>query len=520
MTVSQQRPSSVADPDAGPLLLERDEELAALARVVGRALDGRGSVAVVEGEPGIGKSALLRAAMARVGEGGARVLEGRGGELERQFSNGVVLDLFSPVLRTEADRRRRLTGLASGAAPIFSHETGSRAPADPLALVHGLYWLAVELAEERPLVIAVDDVPWADDASLRFLSYLAHRLDELPIALLLTLRPPTTDEAPAVSDLRNHPDALRIQPRRLSRAAVATVLEAHRLRPRPEVVDAWWTATRGTPLYVHVVAQRPDIALSGPSGEETSETLVGAIRHRLHLLGDDERGVVEAIAILGDQASGRRLASVTGLTLDKVTSATRRLTDVAMLEPTVPPTFVHPIVRSAVVGSIPLPTRDALRRRAADVLAAEGAVVEAGMHLLECDPASDLAVVQILRDGAARARANGDGAVAVAFLERAMREPPADRAELLPDLADAETSVGLPAGIDHWREAVESEADPARRASRYLGLGHALIRAADWQAAMEAFATGRSLLGDSPADAALVASLEAGYVSSAWVSRT
>lgn len=520
MTVGQRRPISLVDADTAPLLLERDEELAALDRIVGRAFDGRGGVAVVEGEPGIGKSALIRAATAKVRASGGRVLEGRGGELERQFSHGVVLDLFSPLLRTASDRRRRLTGLASAAASIFSHEASNAGPADPLALVHGLYWLTVELAEERPLVIAVDDVPWADDASLRFLSYLGHRLEDLPIALLLTFRPPTTDESPSVSDLRNHVRAERIQPRRLSRSSVARVLEAHRLRPAPEVVDAWWTATRGTPLYVHVVAQRPEVALSGPSGEQTSDTLVGAIRHRLHLLSDDERAVVEAVAILGDQATGRRLARITGIDLDVVTNATRRLTDVAMLEPTVPPTFVHPIVRSAVVGTIPLPTRDALRRRAAELLAAEGAVVEAGMHLLECDPTGDPAVVQVLRDGAARARANGDGAVAVAFLERAMREPPADRAELLPELADAETSVGLPAGIDHWREAVEAEPDPARRASLQLGLGHALIRAADWQAAMETFATGRALLGDAPADAALAASLEAGYVSSAWVSRT
>lgn len=518
MTVGQERSAFAADAEAGPALLERDDELGALDRIVQQAFDGRGGVAVVEGEPGIGKSALLRAARRRVPPGG-RVLEGRGGELERQFSHGVVLDLFSRLLRTEQDRRERLTGLASAAAPIFSHAAGA-GPSDPQALVHGLYWLTVELAEERPLVIAVDDVPWADDASLRFLSYLAHRLEDLPIALLLTFRPPTTDESPAVSELRNHPTAVRVRPRRLSRGAVASVLEAHELRPSPEVVDAWWSATRGTPLYVHVVAQRPDIALSGPSGEETADTLVGTIRHRLHLLDDDVRRVVEAIAIMGDQATDRRLARTTNLDLAAVTAAMRRLTETALLEPTVPPTFVHPIVRSAVVGTIPLPARHALRRRVAEVLAAEGAVVEAGMHLLEADPAGDADVVRVLRAGAARARSNGDGSVAVTFLARALRERPADRAALLPELADAETATGDPAGVDHWREALESEPEPVRKASLHLGLGHALIRAADWQTAMQSFAAGRALLGDDPVDPPLAASLEAGYVSSAWVSRT
>lgn len=520
MAVSQGRTGTGVRAEVGAPLLEREEELAELELVVDRAFDGRGRVAVIEGEPGIGKSALVRAASAQARARGARILEGRGGELERQFSHGVVLDLFSPMVRTDPDRRERLSGLASAAAPIFSHEAGETVPTEPLALIHGLYWLTVELAEDRPLVIAVDDVPWADEASLRFLSYLAHRLEELPVAMLLTFRPPTSDESPAVSDLRNHADAVRIQPSRLSRSAVASVMEAHRVRPRPEVVDAWWTATRGTPLYVHVVAQRPEVALSGPSGEQASDMLVGSIRHRLHLLTDDERAVVEAVAVLGDQATRARLASVTGVQLDAVTVASRRLTDVALLEPTVPPTFVHPIVRSAVLGTIPLPARDALRRRAAELLAAEGAVVEAGMHLLECDPAGDPSIVQVLRDAAARARANGDGAVAVAFLQRAMREPPAAPAELLPELADAETSEGLPAGVRHWREAIEAERDPARRAALHLRLGHALIRAADWQAAMETFTAGRELLGDAPADAALAASLEAGYVSSAWVSRT
>jgi DNA-binding CsgD family transcriptional regulator len=520
VTAGQRRSTSAADADTGPLLLERDEELAALDRTVRLAFEGRGQVAVIEGEPGIGKSALMRASTASIDGRDARILEGRGGELERQFSHGVVLDLFSPILRTEADRRQRLTGLAAGAAPIFSSGAGLATPSDPLALVHGLYWLTVELAEECPIVIAVDDVPWADDASLRFLSYLAHRIEDLPIALLLTFRPPTADEPAAVSDLRHHREAVRIHPRRLSRAAVGSVLEAHELRPGPEIVDAWWSATRGTPLYVHVVAQRPEMALSGPSGEQTADTLMSAIRHRLHLLSDDARTVVEAVAILGDHATDRRLAGITRLELDAVPSAVRGLTEVALLEPTVPPTFVHPIVRSAVVGTIPLPVRNALRRRAAEVLATDGALVEAGMHLLECDPAGDPDVVRILRGAAARARANGDGSVAVALLERALREPPSDRRELLPELAEAETSVGLPSGIEHWREAVETEADPLRRASLQLGLGHALIRAADWHAAMETFAAGRALLAAEPEDPALAASLEAGYVSSAWVSRT
>ena len=520
MTAGQLRSGAAPSADLGHRLLERDKELAALDRTIRLAFEGRGQVAVIEGEPGIGKSALMRAAAVSIDGQHARILEGRGGELERQFSHGVVLDLFSPILRTEADRRQRLTGLAAGAAPIFASGAGRATPSDPLALVHGLYWLTVELAEERPLIIAVDDVPWADEASLRFLSYLAHRIRDLPIALLLTFRPPTADEPAAISDLRHHRDAVRIQPPRLSRAAVGSVLEAHDLRPRAEVIDAWWSATRGTPLYVHVVAQRPEVALSGPSGEQAADTLMGTIRRRLSLLSDDARTVVEAVAILGDHATGRRLAGITGLGIDNVTGAMRRLTEVALLEPTVPSTFVHPIVRSVVVGTIPLPVRDALRRRAAQVLAADGALVEAGMHLLESEACGDPDVVRILRGAAARARANGDGTVAVALLERALREPPSDRRELLPELADAETSVGLPSGIEHWREAVSVEADPVRRASLQLGLGHALIRAADWHAAMETFASGRALLADDPEDPALAASLEAGYVSSAWVSRT
>ena len=69
-----------------------------------------------------------------------------------------------------------MEGPAALAAPVF----GEGAASDVFGVIHGLYWLTVNLADQRPLAILIDDIPWADDLSLRFFAYLDERLDDMP----------------------------------------------------------------------------------------------------------------------------------------------------------------------------------------------------------------------------------------------------------------------------------------------------------------------------------------------------
>ena len=184
-----------ARPGTSPTLalLEREEDLAASAALLEHARDGRGGLLLVEGAPGVGKTALLDGAVGLAQESGFRVQRARGHELERSLPWGVVRMLLENAVLDPSDTDGELlTGPAASASVVF----GSSAGRDPTSaselwftIAHGLYRLVVRLAEPAPLLLAVDDAHWADEASLRFFIYLAARLAEHPVAVLVTARP-------------------------------------------------------------------------------------------------------------------------------------------------------------------------------------------------------------------------------------------------------------------------------------------------------------------------------------------
>ena len=171
-------------------LLEREGELAQLGALIEAARDGAGRFVLLEGGAGIGKTGLLTAAREWGREAGMDVLHARGGELEREFSYGIVRQLFEPALAGARGRSRAeiLSGAAALAAPLFGGDYladgGSTAAESGFATVHGLFWLTANLAGRRPLMLAVDDLHWADKPSLRWLSYLIRRLEGLPLLSL------------------------------------------------------------------------------------------------------------------------------------------------------------------------------------------------------------------------------------------------------------------------------------------------------------------------------------------------
>src|SRR6516164_3160980 len=174
----------VAVGDAAQALLERDAVLARIDQRVCDAIGGAGSLLLLEGPAGIGKTRLILAAVEHGRELGLATLSARGSELERDFAYGVVRQLFEAtvVAAPPPERAELLGGAAGRAAGLF----GVAAPQDQVdvlldpsfAILHGLYWLCANLGRRSPLLLCVDDVHWADQASLRFLYYLGRRLEE------------------------------------------------------------------------------------------------------------------------------------------------------------------------------------------------------------------------------------------------------------------------------------------------------------------------------------------------------
>ena len=123
---------------------------------------------------------------------GYEVLRARGSELEAGFAFGVVRQLFERRLASAGgdEREALLAGAAAAVRPLLAGRAADTSAFDTsFAVLHGLYWLAANLADRRPLLIAVDDAHWADEPSLRWLAYLAPRLEGLALALLVALRP-------------------------------------------------------------------------------------------------------------------------------------------------------------------------------------------------------------------------------------------------------------------------------------------------------------------------------------------
>ena len=185
-----------------------------------------------------------------------RVLTARGSELEREFPFGVVRQLFEARAGRPAELRERAWPARRPAprarARALGDERGEAAPTPSFAALHGLYWLALNLAAERPLVLAIDDLQWCDRPSLRFVAYLVRRLEGLPMLVAATVRTgePARRRGAARRDRARPADGRRpAGPLSDERRAGA---RAERLGADPTAAfaDACHRATGGNPLLL------------------------------------------------------------------------------------------------------------------------------------------------------------------------------------------------------------------------------------------------------------------------------
>ena len=174
-------------------LLERAVEADLIAALLEGLPRQRGGVLVFEASPGLGKSRLLDLAADRAASGGIQVFRANGHVLERSYAWGVVRSLFEATVldADEQQRTRLLDGPAAAARQVFEESVAAAVESDVgFTIMHGLYWLALRIAQSTPAVLVVDDAHWADEASLRCLAYLAGRVDSEPVGLLVGTRPP------------------------------------------------------------------------------------------------------------------------------------------------------------------------------------------------------------------------------------------------------------------------------------------------------------------------------------------
>jgi len=458
------------------VLLEREEELATIERVLEAAASGDGGPLTIEGAAGAGKTPLLDAA-AGLGEAkGMTVLRARGGEFEREFAYGVVRQLFEPLLGDPGRRQTLLGGETASAAPVFEPTAAPAQGADPFGVQHGLHKLVARIAEEAPTLLLVDDAQWSDLASLRALVYAGRRLAGLAAALALAVRTGEPGEhEPLLDELRREPGAPMVEPGPLSAGAAAELAarEAGR-RPSEDFAAGCCEATAGNPFLLVELLHgiESGMAEDGECGAERLAELAAAgasrsILTRLARLGERSTAVARAVAVLEPNAEARLVAALTGLPAEEVAAESEGLVAARLLTDSRPVAFVHPLVREAVLSEVPAPRRAADHARAARLLDEDGASIDTvAAQLLLAEPAADPWAVAELREATVAALGRGAPEAAVSYLRRALREPPpkAERLEVSRELGVALLRADEPEGIEVLRAVRSALDDPLARA--------------------------------------------------------
>src|SRR3954471_21289704 len=407
---------------APPLMLEREAELAAVEAMLGAARSGDGRLIVVEGGAGIVKTRLLSEARARAAAAEFEVLTARGGELEGQFAFGIVRQLFEAPLATATPELRAelLAGAAGLCAALFASAptTASGEGAESaFAILHGLYWLAANFALRTPTLLVVDDLHWADEPSLRWLVYLAHRIEGLPLLVLLGTRPAEQSNAPSlVAELLGDSAGVAIRPGSLGYASVATLArERMEAEPDPDFTAALHSASGGNPLFLVALLDALSRERIRPTSDQSPyvlelgpQAVSRGVASRLGHLPLDATALLRAAAILGDRTDLSLAATLADLEPGAALSAAGALVRVDLLGQENPLEFTHPVVRTAVLEAMGVEERTRAQRHAAEILLERGEPAEpAATYLVRAVPAADPFVVTTLRHAGARSIGKG-----------------------------------------------------------------------------------------------------------------
>ncbi|MFJ4835891.1 AAA family ATPase [Streptomyces sp. NPDC088747] len=406
-------------------ILERDHELAQLAAAAREAADGAGSVALVFGEAGIGKSSLVKA-LPKVLHPDVRVLLGECDDLTTRRPLGPFRDLAASVGPELA-----------GVLP----EGGDR---------HLVYdALRAELSRApHPAVLVVEDVHWADEASLDVLRFLVRRVERLPAVLVLTYRDDELGrEHPLRHLLGQVSRAERVHRLPLSRLSPDAV---RRLSATSDLDPARvYQVTSGNPFFVAEV-----VAAGGTGG--VPPTVVDAVLARLRGLDDTTRDALEQLAVVPSAVERSLVRALLADDVAELAAAEQRGLMVVTPERA---GFRHELIRRAVVDSLPAARRIELNRSVlAALVAAPGSDASRIVH--HAAQAGDLDAIARHGPGAAHdASRAGAHREAAAHLRLVLRQrdrlTPTELAGLLERYAvESYTIADSVAAVDAEREAV------------------------------------------------------------------
>ena len=176
-------------------------------------------------------------------------------------------------------------------------------------MLDSLFWLTSNLSEMAPLLLAVDDLHWADAASTRFLLYLSARLRDLRVSVQATVRTGEAEDpiAPLLMELAGSGESTTIQVGPLGAGGVASIVEARGIAPEPDLVEAFLEVTGGNPLLLRELLisleQGSEVATPRTIRSARPEGVAHHVAERMRRLGDDPGALAESLSILGGGTS-------------------------------------------------------------------------------------------------------------------------------------------------------------------------------------------------------------------------
>jgi len=456
-------------PGAGPghvdgALLEREQSLATLAALLGDVrTSSEGRLVLVGGEAGVGKTLLLRQ-FCRSGAEGSRLLWGACAPLRTPRPLGPLLDV------AEATGGELEQLVLEAARP---HEVAAA--------------LLRELRSRSPTVLVLEDLHWADEATLDVVALLAERIASAPALLVASYRDDELDRTHqlrlVLGELVRRPGRMKLNS--LSRAAVAELARPHGVDP-----DELYRRTGGNPFFVTEVL--------AAAGEHVPETVRDAVLARAARLSERARGLLDAAAVIPGQLELWLLKALAGELIDRLDECLASGILAAVGRGVA---FRHELARLVVEEAISPERKLTLHNGALVVLAARGRanpdVVALAHH---ADAAGDAeSVLRWAPLAAERAAASGSHREAAALYARALRFasglPLAERADLLERRAEeCYLSAQIDAAIDAQQEAIECH----RRRGDTLREGDALR-----VLSRTLFFVGRTSEGEAAADQAV-----------------
>lgn len=448
-----------------PVLIGRDDELSRLLELVESARRGFGGAVLISGEAGIGKTRLVQEVCGRAESSGCLVLTGLCTEEGRHMQYEAVADALRGQFRRLDGKEIQQIGARFPELGRIEPELGGARSSpgtsvDQNRLSEALLRCLLEMAERRPLLLAIEDIHWADAGSLFALRYLAQRLRNVPVLLLITYR---SDElgldgsaSGFVAEMVNRrlvQESIELRP--LTWAQVRKMVRAIKGSTAPvrtSLIDQLYSRAEGNPLFteaiLHSLSEEPAGGGEGDGG--LPAPLAVLLRRRIQKLSGDARQVLVLSSVIGRRFQFQVLARVTGRGDQSLLDALRESVDNHLLADRGDTyEFRHRLIQEAAAGFLLSPERrhwHGVVGETLETMAGEGAKVPVSTLAHHYDRAGATERVRDLAERAGdEARSSGAPREAGYWYSRAL--------EAANDLGESTPLALLEKAADSWREA-------------------------------------------------------------------